>query len=298
MNEHSHKYIFVKNVFRLIRPHQYIKNLFLFLPLFFAGQLTDLELFINVCLSFVAFSATASGIYILNDLQDIENDRIHPQKKYRPLARGDISKKNALFLMGILFISGIFLMTNVSLPAFFILSIYIVLNIGYSFYLKHISILDVTIVAVGFVLRLFVGSEVSEIPLSKWIVLMTFLLALFIALAKRRDDVCLFLETGTKMREVTGNYNLKFTDGMMVVLASVVIVTYVLYTTSKEIIQRMQSDYLYLTALFVILGFMRYLQLAFVENDSSSPTMILLKDKFILLTVLAWVFTFTLIIYI
>ena len=199
--------------------------------------------------------------------------------------------------MGILFIVGIFLMAKVSLPAFFILSIYIVLNIGYSFYLKHISILDVTIVAIGFVLRLFVGSKVTEILLSAWIVIMTFLLALFIALAKRRDDAYLFLKTGTKMRKVTSSYNLKFSDGMMIVLASVAIVTYILYTTSREVILRMQSEYIYLTALFVILGFMRYLQLAFVENDSSSPTMIFLKDKFIQITILAWTFSYVWIIY-
>ena len=287
----------MRNIFTLTRPHQYVKNLFIFIPIFFAGQLTDLELLLNVCTSFVAFSVTASAIYILNDFQDIEEDRQHPKKKYRPLAQGNVSKQNALFLMGILFIVGISLMAKVSLPAFFILSIYIVLNICYSFYLKHISILDVTIVAIGFVLRLFVGSKVTEIQLSTWLVTMTFLLALFIALAKRRDDVYLFLKTGTKMRQVTGSYNLKFTDGMMIVLASAVIVTYNLYTTSIEVIQRMESEYLYLTALFVILGFMRYLQLAFVENNCSSPTMILLKDKFMLLTLLAWTFTFAFIIY-
>ena len=287
----------MRNIFTLTRPHQYVKNLFIFLPLFFAGQLTDLELLLNVCTAFVAFSVTASAIYILNDFQDIEEDRQHPKKKYRPLAQGNVSKKNALFLMSILFIVGISMMATLSLTAFGILSAYITLNIGYSYYLKHIAILDVTIIAIGFVLRLFVGSKVTEVPLSTWIVIMTFLLALFMALAKRRDDVHLFLKTGTKMRQVTGSYNLKFTDGMMIVLASAVIVTYVLYTTSIEVIQRMQSEYLYLTSLFVILGFMRYLQLAFVENDSSSPTMIFLNDKFIQITILAWTFSYVWIIY-
>ena len=287
----------MRNIFTLTRPHQYVKNLFIFLPLFFAGQITDLELLLNVSIAFVAFSVTASAIYIINDLQDIEEDRQHPRKKYRPLAQGNVSKKNALFLMSILFIVGISMMATLSLTAFGILSAYITLNIGYSYYLKYIAILDVTIIAIGFVLRLFVGSKVSEVPLSMWIVIMTFLLALFMALAKRRDDVHLFLKTGKKMRKVTGNYNLKFIDGLLIIMASVVIVTYVLYTTSIEVVQRLQSEYIYLTALFVILGLMRYLQLAFVENESSSPTMILLKDKFMLLTVLAWVFSFALIIY-
>ena len=287
----------MRNIFTLTRPHQYVKNLFIFLPLFFAGQITDLELLLNVSIAFVAFSVTASAIYIINDFQDIEEDRQHPRKKYRPLAQGNVSKKNALFLMSILFIVGISMMATLSLTAFGILSAYITLNIGYSYYLKYIAILDVTIIAIGFVLRLFVGSKVTEVPLSTWIVIMTFLLALFMALAKRRDDVHLFLKTGKKMRKVTGNYNLKFIDGLLIIMASVVIVTYVLYTTSIEVVQRLQSEYIYLTALFVILGLMRYLQLAFVENESSSPTMILLKDKFMLLTVLAWVFTFALVIY-
>ena len=287
----------MRNIFTLTRPHQYVKNLFIFLPLFFAGQLTDLELLLNVCTAFVAFSVTASAIYILNDFQDIEEDRQHPEKKFRPLAQGNVSKKKALFLMSILFIVGISMMVTLSLTAFGILSAYITLNIGYSYYLKHIAILDVTIIAIGFVLRLFVGSKVTEVPLSTWIVIMTFLLALFMALAKRRDDVHLFLKTGKKMRKVTGSYNLKLIDGLLMVMASVVIVTYVLYTTSIEVVQRMQSENIYLTTIFVILGFMRYLQLAFVENDSSSPTMIFLKDKFIQITILAWTFSYVWIIY-
>lgn len=287
----------MRNIFKLIRPHHSVKNLFIFLPLFFAGQFTDLELLFNVCIAFVAFSVTASAIYILNDFQDIEEDRQHPRKKYRPLAQGNVSKNVALFLMGILIILGISMMATLSLSAFGILNIYIILNIGYSYYFKHIAILDVTIIAIGFVLRLFVGSIVSVIPLSKWIVIITFLLALFLALAKRRDDIHLFLKTGKKMRKVTGNYNLKFIDGLLMVMASIIIVTYVLYTTSIEIVERMQTENIYLTTIFVILGFMRYLQLAFVENDSSSPTMILLKDKFILVTMLVWTFTFALIIY-
>ena len=287
----------IKNILRLVRVQQYIKNLLIFVPLFFAGQITDLELLLNVSIAFAAFSISASSIYILNDFQDIKQDRLHPQKKYRPLASAQISKETALFLMSIFFIIGISIMATLSLQALGILSAYITLNIGYSYFLKNIAILDVTIIAIGFVLRLFIGSKVTEVSLSSWIVIMTFLLALFIALAKRRDDVHIFLKTGKKMRKVTVNYNLKFIDGLLMVMASVVIVTYVLYTTSTEVVQRMQSENLYLTTIFVILGFMRYLQLAFVENDSSSPTMILLKDKFMLMTMLAWSFTFSLIIY-
>lgn len=286
-----------RGFFKLTRPHQYIKNLFIFMPLFFVGGIVEIEPLLLSAIAFIAFSLSASAIYILNDYLDIEEDSQHPKKKYRPLASGAISKKSAIILMGILIIIGMSLMATLSLEAFGVLSIYVVLNIAYSFYLKHISILDVTIIAIGFVLRLFIGSTVTDVPLSMWMVIMTFLLALFMALAKRRDDVLLFINTGKKMRKVISGYNLQFIDGAMMVIASVVIVAYLLYTLSISTVQRMQSEYLYLTALFVILGVMRYLQIAFVEHNSGSPTRIVLKDRFMQLTIFAWLLSFVWIIY-
>ena len=287
----------MENILKLIRPQQYIKNLFIFLPLFFAGQVNDLELLIQALLAFTAFSFSASAIYILNDYHDIKEDQQHPKKKYRPLAAGAISKKNALGLMSVFFIAGTSLMGATSVKALIFLAAYIALNVAYSLSLKHIALLDVTIIAIGFVLRLFVGSSVTDIPLSMWIVIMTFLLALFMALAKRRDDVLLFLNTGKKMRKVIDGYNMQLIDGAMMIMASVVIVSYILYTTSAEVVQRLDSQYLYLTALFVILGIMRYLQISFVELDSGSPTKIILKDRFMQITILAWILSFAWIIY-
>lgn len=287
----------MNNVFKLIRPHQYVKNLFIFLPLFFAGQFSNLQLLQNTLLAFIAFSFSASAVYILNDYHDIKEDQQHPKKKNRPLASGAISKKKAIALMLLLFIVGASLMAICSIYALGVLSAYLILNIGYSFYLKHIALLDVSIIATGFVLRLFVGSTVTDTPLSQWIVIMTFLLALFMALAKRRDDVLLFLNTGKKMRKVIDGYNMQLIDGAMMIMASVVIVSYILYTTSVEVVQRLNSQYLYLTGLFVILGIMRYLQIAFVELDSGSPTKIALKDRFMQITILAWLFSFAWIIY-
>jgi 4-hydroxybenzoate polyprenyltransferase len=280
-----------------MRPHQYIKNLFIFLPLFFALKITDLHLLIQALIAFIAFSLTASAVYILNDYQDIEDDRQHPTKKERPLASGAISKKQALGIMATLFLAGFTLMASVSLVATAIMLAYVVMNIAYSLRLKHIAILDVVIIAIGFVLRLFVGSAATNIPLSQWIVVMTFLLALFMALAKRRDDVLIYLETGKKMRKVIDGYNLQFLDTAMAIMASVVIVAYTIYTTSPEITEKFHTHYLYLTALFVILGILRYLQIAFVHLDSGSPTKIVLKDRFMQLTLLGWLVTFTWILY-
>ena len=214
----------MKHFFILLRPKQYIKNIFIFLPLFFMGQVTDIELFVKASLAFVAFSLSASAVYIFNDYEDIKDDRKHPKKKYRPLAAGLISKNTALLLMIILFIIGFTLMAVISLKALVILSIYVILNILYSLKLKRIAVLDVTIIAIGFVSRLFVGSFAYEIQLTIWIVIMTFLLALFMALAKRRDDILIFLESGNKMRKSIDGYNLQLVDGTMMIMASVVIV--------------------------------------------------------------------------
>ncbi len=282
---------------RLIRPHHYIKNLFIFLPLFFASSITDISLLFTAIVAFLAFSLTASAIYVLNDYRDIEEDRQHPKKKNRPLAAGIITKPQALVTMGALFVAGTALMASVSYTALAILLLYVAINIAYSFYLKHVAILDVTIIAIGFVLRIFVGSIVTDVPLSMWIVIMTFLLALFMALAKRRDDILIYLDTGKKMRRVVDGYNLQFLDTAMAVMASVVIVAYTIYTTSTEVIVRVESEYLYLTTLFVIVGIMRYLQVVFVGKDSVSPTRIVLKDRFMQLTLLGWVATFAWILY-
>lgn len=287
----------VTNIISLIRPHQYIKNLFIFLPLFFAARITDLVPFINAVIAFLAFSLVASAIYVLNDYQDIEEDRLHPKKKSRPLASGVISTPQALIIMTILFIAGTTLMATVSLTAMNILLVYLVMNIAYSLYLKHVAIVDITIIAIGFVLRLFVGSTVTDTPLSMWIVIITFLLALFIALAKRRDDMLIYLDTGEKVRKVVDGYSLQFLDTAMAIMASVVIVAYTIYTTSTEVIDRVQSEHLYLTALFVTIGIMRYLQIALVEKDSSSPTDIILKDRFMQITLIGWVTTFAWILY-
>jgi len=282
---------------KLMRPYQYIKNLFIFLPLFFALKITETSLLINAVVAFIAFSLTASAIYTLNDYHDIEEDRQHPKKKSRPLASGDISKSQAIVIMAVLGITGFGLMASLSLKAVGILAAYVAMNVAYSFYLKHVAILDVTIIAIGFVLRLFIGSAVTGIPLSMWIVIMTFLLALFMALAKRRDDVLIYLDTGKKMRKVIDGYNLQFLDTAMAIMASVVIVAYTIYTTSAEVGERIHSEYLYITALFVILGIMRYLQVAFVLKDSGSPTKIVLKDRFIQVTLLGWGLTFVWILY-
>ncbi len=287
----------LSKIIQLMRPHQYVKNLFIFLPLFFALKITDIHLLSNSLIAFIAFSLTASAVYILNDYHDIDEDREHPSKRDRPLASGAISKQQGIGIMLVLFGIGFLLMSILSIKAAIILIIYVVMNILYSLWLKHIAILDIIIISIGFVLRLFIGSSVTHIELSMWIVIMTFLLALFMALAKRRDDILIYLDTGKKMRKVIDGYNLQFLDTAMSIMASVVIVAYVIYTSSPEVVDRVDSHYLYLTSLFVIIGIMRYLQIAFVLQDSGSPTKIVLRDRFMQFTIVGWIITFAWILY-
>jgi len=287
----------MKPFLSLIRPHHYIKNIFVLLPLFFVGQLTNTTQILNGLITFAAFSASASAIYIFNDYMDIKNDRKHPKKKHRPLASGLISKSTAFYIMITFLITGISLMTYVSTGSLIILIIYVILNILYSLKLKQIALLDITIIAIGFVLRLFVGSFAYNVKIEFWIVIMTFLLALFLALAKRRDDVLILNKSGTKMRKSMDGYNLQFIDGTMLVMSAIVIVAYIQYSTSLEIIEKFNNENLYLTSLFVIYGIMRYLQIAFVEKKSGSPTEVVLNDKTIQINLTLWVLSFAWIIY-
>lgn len=284
-------------VITLMRPHQYVKNLFIFLPLFFAVKINNAELLGNAFIAFITFSLTTSAVYTLNDYLDIEEDRNHPKKKKRPLASGTINKPEAICIMILLCLAGMLMMAALSFPAVTILFGYVLMNIAYSVYLKHVSIIDVVTISVGFVFRLFVGSAVTQVHLSMWIVIMTFLLALFMALAKRRDDVLIYLDTGKKMRNVVDGYNLQLLDSAMIIMASVVIVAYTLYTTSSEVVARIHSEYLYLTAFFVIVGILRYLQIAFIQKDAGSPTKIVLKDRFIQITLVGWILSFGWILY-
>lgn len=281
----------------LLRVQQYAKNIFIFAPLFFATEVGNQELLLRTVVAFFAFSLAASGVYLLNDCLDIREDREHPTKRNRPIASGLVSIRFAILLSLLLFTAGGLTMGMLSLQGAGILGFYVLLNLAYSVRLKHVAVLDVAIIATGFVLRLFVGAAVTGIGLTVWIVVITFLLALFLALAKRRDDVLLFLNTGTKARKAIDGYNLPFLDSAMAIMASVVIVSYILYTTSAEIMEKFHNEKLYLTALFVILGILRYMQIVFVDEDGGSPTAIFWKDRFLQIDLACWVLVFSWLLY-
>ncbi len=281
----------------LFRVEQYIKNVFVLAPLFFAREFFKPDQIFNSLLAVFIFSITASSIYIFNDIRDIEEDRKHPTKQFRPIASGKVSINNAVVIMSFLMLAGLLGSYLISLNFFLILITYLILNVFYSFGLKHIAIVDIVIVSVGFVLRIFAGAVVIHVVVTSWIILITFMLSLFLSFAKRRDDILLASE-GNKVRKNIHGYNLIFVDSSMVLMAGVVIVSYILYTVSPEIQAKYHSQYLYLTVLFVILGILRYMQITYIENKSGNPTRIALKDRFLQITILLWIFSFGLILYV
>jgi decaprenyl-phosphate phosphoribosyltransferase len=281
----------------LVRVDNYLKNIFIFLPLFFKGELLSIEKLLPVAIGFVAFSFIASSVYILNDIYDVNYDRKHPNKKNRPLAAGTITVREATIIGGGLFLAGFILASLLKPNILAILALYAGMNYLYSIKLKHIPIIDICIIALGFVLRLWVGSFAADVTLSLWIIILTFLLALFIALAKRRDDVLLYQENSEKMRKSIDGYNLKFIDSALTIIASVAIVSYLMYVSSAEVIHRVENQNLYVSSFLVIVGFMRYLQITFVEERSGSPVKILIGDIFIQGVLLGWMLFFTWVLY-
>jgi decaprenyl-phosphate phosphoribosyltransferase len=285
--------------FQLIRIKEWAKNLFMFMPLFFAGQLFEFSKLPSLIMGFFAFSFVASSIYILNDYRDIEDDRKHPEKSKRPLAAGTVSRSTALLVFILLLIAGFALSyaANPRLKFGFVLGIYFLLNVGYSLGLKAIPIFDLFIVAIGFVLRIKSGSVICIIGVSEWLNIMVFLLALFMAVAKRRDDILLKISSGMDMRKSVKGYNLDYISTIMSLVCAVIIIAYFMYTMSPEVEARLGTYRLYYTCLFVIAGVLRYLQIVYVQGKSGSPTKILYRDRFIQLTILLWIASFYAILY-
>ncbi|HYE54633.1 MAG TPA: decaprenyl-phosphate phosphoribosyltransferase [Chitinophagaceae bacterium] len=287
------------NHIKLLRPKDWAKNLFLFIPSFFAGDLFNQGSIGDLLLAFASFSFLASCIYIINDYRDIEDDRKHPVKQNRPLASGAVKKPVAVAICFVLFAIAITIgyFIDPTLQFLFVLSIYFVLNFSYSMGLKNIAILDILILAAGFLLRVKAGAVVANVDTSEWLMIMTYLLALFMAIAKRRDDMLLKLSTGTNMRKSITGYNLDFLNTLLGLFSAIIIVAYIMYTVDDKTYARLQTHRLYYTSVFVMAGLMRYLQITFVAGKSGSPTEILYKDRFIQLTLVLWILSFYFILY-
>ena len=290
----------MKKTLLLIRPQQWIKNGFVLIPMFFGGRLLNVDDAFASVVTFFAFSFVASAIYCFNDIIDVEADRRHPIKCHRPIASGAVSVPTAYALMVILTLLSallLFFLPQRAGETAGIVAFYFLLNMAYCLWLKRHAIIDVCTVAFGFVLRILAGGMACEVAVSNWLVLMTFLLALFLSFAKRRDDVLRMNETGEPPRRNTIRYNLTFVNQAITVTGTVTLVCYIMYTVSPEVVSRFHAPYLYLTSIFVLVGLLRYMQLTVVDEVSGDPTKILLRDRFTQAIVVAWIMSFLFFIY-
>ena len=284
---------------RQLRVAHWVKNATVLLPAFFAGRLLGLGAGLGgqLALAFGALSLLSSFIYLINDLVDVAADRQHPLKRHRPYASGFFSKKQVLLLAAACLLAGLGCVLALRGASRLVPLGYLALNMLYCFSLKQLPLVDVTCISAGFVLRLVAGGLATAVPLSHWIVIMGFLLAFSMALAKRRDDLVLGDGPGLTFRAAQAGYTRQFIDVAKGVSFAVTLVAYLLYTLSPEVQQRLGSPYVYVTALPVFLGIMRYLQLSIVQEVAGSPVRRLFGDPFLLLTVLTWLGLFYYLIY-
>jgi 4-hydroxybenzoate polyprenyltransferase len=284
----------IKNTASLLRIKHWLKNGFVFLPVFFAGKI-QLMLSSNVLFVFLSFCLAASSIYIINDIADADDDRLHPVKKKRPIASGFFSKKVAIVFF-IITVTAFLLSLSLLHTAYWYVLGYFLLNILYTFVLKNISIVDVSSIGTGFVLRVMAGGAESGVYVSHWMIIMTFLLAVSIGFAKRRDDLTTVAEQPSSPKLLNG-YTAGFLDIAKSISFAITLISYILYSISPEVIARTGSDKLYITSLFVFLGIMRYIQITVVDKNSGSPVEVLWKDRFLQIVLLLWGLTFLIIIY-
>lgn len=287
---------------KLFRIEQWVKNFFVFVPLFFSGNILHTGFLIKSVFAFVVFSLIASSIYILNDYKDIEADKKHPEKKDRPLANGSVSKTLAIFLLGALLALVVFFIAfgqnyfQENLWKFsVIIASYFFMNLAYTFKLKHVAILDIFIIAIGFVFRILAGGYATGIAISQWAILLTFVLALVLAVGKRRGELINAAISG-KTRKALDGYNVQFADIVLSISVTLAIICYLMFTLTPEVQEKFGVRVFY-TVLFVVFAFLRYLQQTLVYNKTESPTKIVYKDHYIQITIVLWLITFLLLIY-
>ena len=270
----------------LARPTQWVKNGFVAMPLLLTPEAIDWTGIGHTLLAVLAFCLVASAGYVANDIADRETDRIHPTKRFRPLAAESLSVAEAALIGVLLLAAGLAAALAVSVKLLVMVIAYLAVSAAYTYVLKHRAIVDVMAIAAGFVLRVEAGAVAIGVDPSVWIIVCTGLLALFLALAKRRDDLVFALDAGHR-RSLAG-YNKPFLDASLIVVIGASFVAYVIYTTDAEVMARLGTERLYLTVPFVLAGILRYLQITLVEERSGSPTSILLTDRFTGVTVAAW----------
>jgi 4-hydroxybenzoate polyprenyltransferase len=284
---------------RLLRPKQWIKNAFVLAPLVFSFKLTDSDALLSGLVAAAIFCLVASAIYVLNDMMDVESDRQHPKKRHRPLASGHVSKTTAIVAATGLLALTIFLLIALNFSTLFLifLGIYIASNLTYSLGGKHVSLLELFIVASGYVIRLLAGCAAIHETASPWILAATGAVALLIVTGKRRAEIAENHDPEQKRRSLR-SYNLAYLDGVITMLAGVTIMTYLLFAMSDYAMQRYHSPYFVGTSVFVLYGVMRYMQLIKVMSGADDPTSLVVTDKSLMITVALWLATCSILIYV
>ena len=282
----------VRAALKLLRPKQWTKNLLVFAALLFSGSLTQVPLVERSLLAFASFCLLSGAVYVINDLADMDTDREHPKKRRRPLAAGEISVRGAVITA----VASLILAVVVAWPlgSIFlgIAAVYFGLVFAYSLWWKHVVVVDILVVAVGFVLRAAAGAAAIQVSVSPWLLICTFFLAVFLTVSRRRHEYVLLGCNGGQHRSVLDNYTLPYLDQVISIVTSTALVTYTLYTVKGT-----DHQYLVVTLPFVVFGVFRYLYLVHCRQEGGSPEDILLGDVPILVTVLGWVIVSGIVIY-
>jgi 4-hydroxybenzoate polyprenyltransferase len=288
----------MSSVLRLLRPVQWLKNFFLFAPLIFSKHLFDAAYVLTAGEAFVVFALLSSTVYIFNDIADRESDRLHPTKRHRPIASGKLSIAQAIGIAIVLLVLIGLLMTQLNSKFLFVASVYFVLNMGYSFFLKQVILVDVFIVASGFMLRVLAGAFAINVHVSEWLVLCTLFVSLFLSISKRRGELMIVKNTPDfEGRAVLREYDVEFLDQMMTVAASGLAISYALYTVAERTISVFGTSSLIFTTVFVLFGIFRYLYLVRIRKTEDNPTHMLTTDLVTILNIVAWFLVCVVIIY-
>ncbi len=288
----------MKSLIRLLRPSQWLKNSFVFTPLVFSKHLFDRSFYLDAIVAFIAFSFASSFIYIVNDLLDKEADKLHPEKKNRPIASGEISATQALFMAAIMCMGAVVFSVLLPVEFLFIILLYVAIQFAYSFGLKHVVLLDLFIIATGFMLRMFGGALAIQVMISHWIVITTLFLSLFLAASKRRAELVMITKQQLQSRrEVLREYSVPFLDSLLIITSTGMAISYSLYTMAERTIEVFNSEYLIFTTIFVLFGIFRYLFLVMVRDKGENPTTLLITDAPTSINLLLWMATCVAIIY-
>lgn len=283
---------------KAMRPKQWIKNLLLFAGIIFSGNLTNLPMLIDATLGFISFCLLSGAVYVINDIRDLESDRQHPRKRFRPIASGALSVPLATIWAVVLVGAGLGLAFSINFLFGCVAFAYLLLLNFYSYFLKHIVIVDIIVVAIGFVLRAFAGIEAIRfhgiaVPITPWFLSVTFFLALFIVICKRRHELILLNEKASDHRPVLEEYSAAFVDQMIAVVTAATVISYALWTT----IGYTRNPNMIYTLPFALYGIFRYLYIAYHKEEGGAPELVLLTDKPLLVDVFLWGITVIILLY-